>query len=204
MNNSNYYIQHICNKIEQMVNRKIKGFPDTIWLANKFEERNLFISGHTLARVFGVIPNANKPYKTTLDTLAHFLEYDNWDVYLQSHAEQLTKNNFFLSENANGFSEVTLKIALDTKNYDELHRILLLYNSYELNEFHFYIANLIGLFVQENRTDEVLLEVLAKSRAGQSLFMGVLLMKRIKIIIFQEHYFVIIYQMYQLLKVRYL
>jgi hypothetical protein len=44
-----------------MVNRKIKGFPDTIWLANKFGQRNLFISGHTLARVFGVIPNANKP-----------------------------------------------------------------------------------------------------------------------------------------------
>lgn len=172
MNNWTYYIQHISNQIEQAVNRKIKGFPDTIWLANQFEERNLFISGHTLARVFGVIPNNNKPYKTTLDTLARFLQYENWDTYLQLHAGQLTKNNFFLSENASGFSEVVLELALVTKNYDELHRILLLYNSYELNEFHFHIANLIGLFVQENRADDVLLEVLAKSRAGQSLFYG--------------------------------
>jgi hypothetical protein len=65
-----------------------------------------------------------------------------------------------------------LKIALEDKNYEEIHRILLTYDSYGLNEFHFNIANLIGQFVQKNTTDEALLEILSKSRAGQSLFYG--------------------------------
>ena len=167
-----FFLPILCRQIEQKVNRKINGFPDTIWLSEEFKKQNLFVSGHTLARVFGIIPNASKPYKSTLDCLALFMSYESWDHFIKIQIAKTTEKNYFLTENNSGFSELILKQALCDKNYAMIEHQLIAYDSNESTEFHFRIANLIGQFVQLNSNDQTLLKILAQTKAGQSLFYG--------------------------------
>lgn len=172
MKKHHVFLPILCRLIEQKANRKINGFPDTIWLSEEFKKENLFISGHTLARVFGIIPNASKPYKSTLDCLALFMHYESWDHFIKMQMVNATEKNYFLTENSTGFSELLLKKSLEDQNYTMIEQQLNAYNSNESYAFHFRIANLIGQYVQKNFTDQTLLKLLAQTQAGQSLFYG--------------------------------
>jgi PAS domain-containing protein len=172
MKKHHFFLPQLCRLIEQKANRKINGFPDTIWLSEEFKKENLFISGHTLARVFGIIPNTSKPYKSTLDCLALFMHYESWDHFIKMQMVNATEKNYFLTENSTGFSELLLKKALEDQNYTMIKQQLNAYNSNESYAFHFRIANLIGQYVQKNFTDQTLLKLLAQTQAGQSLFYG--------------------------------
>ena len=164
------YINQICKQIEMSVNRSIKGYPDAIGLAELFNKKKLPISASTFARLYGITTPIVKPYLSTLDNLAKFLEYDNWENYLEDQAKHHFSSNHFLTEEANGFSQSVLEMALHLKRYDDVQAILERYTYFENNPVHFSTANLIGRYVKINKYDEKLLMVLANSKAGQSLF----------------------------------
>ena len=83
MKGTELYINQICKQIETAVNRNIKGFPDAIWLSDCFREKKLSVSPSTLARLYGLSAYSSKPFLSTLNQLAKFLEYDNWENYLE-------------------------------------------------------------------------------------------------------------------------
>lgn len=173
MNYKDKYIQQICEQIETSVNRKINSFPDTIWLSNLFELKNLFVSASTFARIYSLTKQKTKPTKATLDNLAKFLDYSNWENYLNYQAKYHSHSNMFLNEDANGFSKTNLEIALILKKYDNVKLELDKYEKFiPNNRIHFDIANLIGKYVKINKFDNELLIILAKSAAGRSLFYG--------------------------------
>ena len=164
------HILKICKQIEQSVGRKISNFSDINWLVNEFHKRGIYIGSNTLARVFSLIARPNKTYISTLDSLALFLEYTNWDNYVSHQQKNNVTHNFFLTENAEGFSENILEIALLTKNYKKVAECLKKYENIELSTLHYSASNLLGAYVIKSNYDEQLLRVLAKSASGRQLF----------------------------------
>lgn len=170
MKGTELYINQICKQIETAVNRNIKGFPDAIWLSDCFREKKLSVSPSTLARLYGLSAYSSKPFLSTLNQLAKFLEYDNWENYLEDQSKHHFCSNIFLTDEAEGFSQSVLEMALCLKSYDVVKKMLEKYTYYDNNPIHFSTANLIGKYVKRNNYDEKLLQILAQSKAGRSLF----------------------------------
>lgn len=170
MKRTEQFIQQIGKQIETAVNRSITGFPDTVWLSDIFNAKKLNVSASTFARLYGLTVSNSKPYLSTLDNLAKFLEYDNWENYVDDQSNHHFSSNFFLTEEAEGFSQGILEMALSLKRYDMVQMLLEKYPFYDNNPIHFSTANLIGKYVKKNNYDKELLKVLSKSKAGQSLF----------------------------------
>ncbi len=170
MKGTEKFIKQICKQIETAVNRSIKGFPDAIWLSDIFKVKKLPISASTFARLYGLTVSKSKPYLSTLDNLAKFLEYDNWENYIEDQTKHHFNSNFFLNEQEDGFSQSVLEMALHLKHYDNVQMILEKYTYFENNPIHFSTANMIGKYVKLYHYDEKLLTVLANTEAGRSLF----------------------------------
>ncbi len=164
------HIERIGKQIEVSVNRRMKGFPDAVWLSDRFKEKRLAISPSTIARLYGIVTSSSKPYLSTLDTLARFLEYDNWENYVEDQSRYHFNANFFLTEDTHGFSQSVLDLALQLKRYDTVQTLLEKYTYFDHNPIHFATANLIGNYVKLYNYDEELLNLLAITKAGRSLF----------------------------------
>jgi len=166
------FIHQICKQIEISVNRSIQSFPDTVWLSDLFTKKKLPISASTFARLYGITTPISKPYLSTLDSLAKFLDYDNWENYVENQSQHHFSSNYFLTEVGDGFSQSVLEMALCLKNYDLVEEQLERYPYFEDNPIHFSTANLLGKYVRIYEYDEALLMVLAKTKAGRTLFYG--------------------------------
>jgi hypothetical protein len=162
MNETKKHIKKICTQIEVSVNRKINSYHDTIWLSELFKEKKILISASTFARIFGITNSKTKPYKATLDNLAKFLDYNDWDNYVNFQSKYHSYSNVFLNEDSNGFSKINLEIALILKNYEAVKLELDKYEKFITNNnIHFDIANLIGKYVKINNYENELLIILA-------------------------------------------
>ncbi len=170
MKGTEKFIHKICKQIETAVNRPIKGFPDAIWLSDLFKQKKIPVSASTIARLYELVVAPSKPYLSTLDNLAKFLEYDNWENYVEDQSTHHFSSNHFLTEEAKGFSQSVLEMALHLKRYDTVEMLLEKYVYFENNPVHFSTANLLGKYVKKHNYDEALLLVLANSKAGRSLF----------------------------------
>jgi hypothetical protein len=164
------HIERIGKQIEVSVNRSITGFPDAVWLSDIFKDKRLSISPSTLARLYGIVSSASKPYLSTLDTLARFLEYENWENYVEDQSRYHFNANFFLNEDTHGFSQSVLELALQLKRFDTVQTLLEKYTYFDQNPIHFATANLIGNYVKHHNYNEELLSALANTKAGRSLF----------------------------------
>jgi hypothetical protein len=164
------HIERIVKQIEVSVNRSIKGFPDAVWLSDVFKQKRLAVSPSTIARLYGIVASSSKPYVSTLDTLARFLAYDNWENYVADQDRHHFNANFFLTEDTHGFSQSILELALQLQRYDTVQILLEKYTYFEHNPIHYATANLIGNYVKLHNYDENLLKVLAQTKAGRSLF----------------------------------
>jgi hypothetical protein len=170
MKGTEKFIKQICKQIETAVNRKINGFPDVVWLSDIFNDKKIPVSPSTLARLYGLTASSSKPYLSTLDNLAKFLEYDNWENYIEDQSKHHYNANIFLTEKADGFSQGVLELALHLKRYDTVQMVLEKYTYFDNNPVHFSTANIIGKYVKLHNYDAELLMLLAKTKAGQSLF----------------------------------
>lgn len=135
-----------------------------------FKQKKIPVSASTFARLYGLTITSSKPYFSTLDNLAKFLEYDNWENYVEDQSKHHFSANHFLTEEAKGFSQSVLEMALHLRRYNTVQMLLEKYTYFENNPVHFSTANLIGKYVKRNNYDEALLTVLANSKAGRSLF----------------------------------
>ena len=89
MNETKKHIKQICTQIEVSVNRKINSYQDTIWLSDLFKDKKILISASTFARIFSITNSKTKPYKATLDNLAKFLDYKDWENYINYQSKSI-------------------------------------------------------------------------------------------------------------------
>ncbi len=102
--NDVFYIETIIRKIEKKLNwRKV-----SLWTDNEYRKLSLLIykdttisiSPQTLKRLFGKVKykDVYTPQPATKDALARFLQYDDWDVFVQDQAGSKNRFGSFLSK----------------------------------------------------------------------------------------------------------
>ena len=164
------FLVKICKQIELIQKRTILEFVDAKWLSQDMADKKVFISPHTLARLFGVIKPFRKPYKETLNGLAKYLDYQDWEDYVNNQTTLHSDPNFFLTENNDGFSQSVLELALISRDYEEVIRIIEKHDLVKINHTYVLTAAVIGVYLKTNNYDKSLLKFLANSKAGHLLF----------------------------------
>jgi hypothetical protein len=124
MNQPNPYLIAICNQLEVHLGFKIKNIADAQQCSALLIQQKLYISPHTIARLFGVVKPFRTPYKDTLNILARFLLYTDWESYCADQTNIPFDPNFFLTEASDGFSLAVLELALASEDFKALKLIL--------------------------------------------------------------------------------
>jgi len=164
------FILKICKQITAATSRSVVVFTDAKWLSSELAQKKVFLSSHTIARLYGIIKPYRKPYKETLNGLASYLDYADWEEYIANQTTLYSDPNFFLTESNDGFSQSVLELALITRNYDEVGRIIEKYEGVEINNAFFSTPVLIGVYLKTNNYEKKLLQALAQSKQGHRLF----------------------------------
>jgi hypothetical protein len=166
-----WFLKNLLILIEHTEKFKILSFSDSKRLANLFSKKKLYISAHTIARLYGVIKPHRKPYKETLNILAQFSGYLNWDDYYSHQIAQLSQKNYFKTEENSGFSMSLLQLGLVNEDWEVINNLLKKTMNLRDNHDNFYsISQLLGHDLRKSRQQDKLAEQLANSKQGRVLF----------------------------------
>ena len=170
MTQPNPYIVSICNQIETQLGFKIKNIADAQNFSEILTVEKLYISTHTIARLFGVVKPFRTPYKDTLNILARFVNYNDWEDFCDSQTNIPFDPNFFLTEASDGFSLAMLQLALANEDFQALALILAKAKTNENEAVLFTAAELIGAYIRKSKKQKELLQLLADSSIGHLFF----------------------------------
>lgn len=90
----------LCERIEKRVGRKICTPRDFDYLSMRiFDTTKMQISPSTLKRLWGYVgQNGNTPRISTLNILAHFIGYIDWETFIsESNNSNVTESQFVLN-----------------------------------------------------------------------------------------------------------
>ena len=170
MNQPNPYLIAICNQLETQLGFKIKNIADAQKCSELLTQEKLYISPHTLARLFGVVRPFRIPYKDTLNILARFLYYDDWEDFCDSQTNIPFYPNFFLTEASDGFSLAILQLALANEDFEALPLVLAKAKYNDDETIRFTAAELIGAYIRKSNKQKELLQLFADNSIGQLFF----------------------------------
>lgn len=75
-------MKNLLNDIEQAVGRTMRRHGDFVWLSERiFARLRLYVSHTTLKRLWGYLDEGVQPRESTLDALARFLGYADYQAY---------------------------------------------------------------------------------------------------------------------------
>ena len=170
MNQQNLYIISICNQLETELGFKIKNIAAANKCSGILALEKLFISPHTIARMYGVVKPFRTPYKDTLNVITRYLNYDDWEDFCNNQTNVPFDPNFFLTEASDGFSLTVLELVLINEDFKGLTLILEKAKFYESETIRFTAANLIGAYVRKSNNQKEFLQLLAVSSIGHLFF----------------------------------
>lgn len=99
MNRNNPKIQSLRNEIETTIRKKIKTPNDFKVLANLMTEKTkVYISSTTLKRVWGYVEGGKTLRLSTLDILSRFLDYYDFQAYLEHLRDNAGIESDFLQQ----------------------------------------------------------------------------------------------------------
>lgn len=164
------YLISISSQIETLLGYKINNIADAKKVASLFDANKLTISSHTIARIFGVVKPFRTPYKETLNLLAQFLKYKDWDDYCANQTNIPFDPNYFLTEASDGFSLAVLQLALVNEDVCSLQLVIDKATNNESQSLLFTAAALIGEYVRNSSKQKEMLQLLADTSKGRELF----------------------------------
>ena len=170
MNQPNPYLIALCNQLEIQLGFKIKNIANAQKCSEVLALEKLYISSHTIARLFGVVKPFRTPYKDTLNVIAHYLNYTDWEDYCNNQTNIPFDPNYFLTEASDGFSLAVLQLALANEDFKALHLVLEKAKENENEAILFTAAELIGAYVRKSKKQKELLQLLADSSIGHRFF----------------------------------
>ena len=164
------YIITICNTLEGQLGFKIKNIADAEKASQSLAIEKLHISPHTIARIYGIVKPFRTPYKDTLNVLARYLKYNDWDDYCANQTNVPFDPNYFLTENSDGFSLSIFRLALANEDYNSLKVILAKLYNYQNQALLFKAAELLGTYVRKSKKKSELLQILGDTSIGHLFF----------------------------------
>jgi hypothetical protein len=170
MNQPNPYLIALCKQFEIQLGFKIKNIANAQKCSEILGVEKLYISPHTIARLFGVVKPFRTPYKDTLNVIARYLNYTDWEDYCYNQTNIPFDPNFFLTEASDGFSLAVLQLALANEDLKALQLVLEKAKENENEVILFTAAELIGAYVRKSKKQKELLQLLADSYIGHLFF----------------------------------
>ncbi|MEI7508460.1 MAG: hypothetical protein WCJ62_03245 [Flavobacterium sp.] len=170
MNQPNPYLISLCNQLETQLGFRIKNIADARKCADILAVEKLYISSHTIARLYGVVKPFRTPYKDTLNIIARYLNYSDWEEFCNNQTNIPFDPNYFLTEASDGFSLTVLQMALANEDFDGLKMILGKVEENENEAILFTAAEMIGAYVRKSKRQKELLQLLADSNVGHLYF----------------------------------
>ncbi|WP_395632925.1 hypothetical protein [Flavobacterium sp.] len=170
MNQPNPYLIAICNQLEVQLGFKIKNIADAHNASAQMAALKLHISPHTIARLFGIVKPFRTPYKDTLNILARFVHYNDWEDFCDNQTNIPFDPNFFLTEASDGFSLAVLELALAREDFKALELVLEKAKANENQAVLFTAAELIGAYIRKSKKQKELLQLLADSNIGHLFY----------------------------------
>jgi hypothetical protein len=164
------YIITICNTLEGQLGFKIKNIADAEKASRSLASEKLHISPHTIARIYGIVKPFRTPYKDTLNVLARYLKYNDWDDYCANQTNVPFDPNYFLTENSDGFSLSIFRLALVNEDFNSLKVILAKLYKYQNQTLLFTAAELLGTYVRKSKKQSELLQILGDTTIGHLFF----------------------------------
>lgn len=170
MNQQSPYLIALCNQLEAQLGFKINNIADAEKCSGILASEKLYISPHTIARLFGVVKPFRTPYKDTLNILVRFLQYSDWESFCNEQSNVPFDPNFYLTEASDGFSLAVLQLALANEDTRALQLVLEKVKENENEAILFTAADLIGTYVRKSKKQNELLQLLADSTVGHLFF----------------------------------
>lgn len=172
MHQPNPFLITLCKQLETRLGFKIMNISDAQKCTEKLGEEKLFISSHTIARLYGVVKPYRNPYKDTLNIIAKYLNYNDWESFCADQTNVPFDPNYFLTEASDGFSLAVLQMTLVNEDLIGLKTILAkAKEKVNKNEaILFTVAELIGTYVRKSKKQKELLELLADDINGHFFF----------------------------------
>ena len=164
------YLFSICKQLEIQLGFKIINIADAEKVSNSLASEKLHISPHTIARLYGAVKPYRIPYRETLNILARYLNYSDWEDFCNNQTNIPFDPNYFLTEASDGFSLAVLQLALATEDLDALKVILNKATDNDDLAILFTAAELIGIYVRKSKKQKELLDLLSKSSIGHLLY----------------------------------
>ena len=170
MNQPNPYLITLCNQLEIQLGFKIKNIANAEKCSEVLALEKLFISTHTIARMYGVVKPFRTPYKDTLNVVARYLKYEDWEDFCNNQTNIPFDPNYFLTEASDGFSLAILQLALANEDFKALHLVLEKAKENENEAILYTAAELIGAYVRKSKKQKELLQLLSDNSVGHFFF----------------------------------
>ncbi len=164
-----FFIAELKKKIEEKAGFTINEFQDCKSLSETLKQLKIAVSAHTLARFFGLMKDDHRPYTSTLNLLANFLDFDSFHHFKK---EVLNSNNFSLknqmgSFTAGDFSFVALELAIQQCDWKNVQLII---DSYQFDERKNDLSMYLGNAVRQHHQKDEFLKALVDIDNGIHLY----------------------------------
>jgi hypothetical protein len=129
------------------------------------------LSGHTIARLFGVLQSKSKPYASTYNIVAQFCGFKDYNQYLTSahlvRGGAIDAAQYLVNKN-NAHLEIALRFAFQTEDAESIHCLL---EQVEADPYALWLSN-VGKYLYAFPVEKQmrLLEILSKSECGIKYF----------------------------------
>ena len=165
----NFFIAELKKKIEEKVGFTIYEFQDCKSLSATLTQLKLAVSAHTLARFFGLMKDDHRPYTSTLNLLANFLDFDSFHHFKK---DVLNSNNFSLknqmgSFTAGDFSFVALELSIQQCDWKNVQFLI---DSYQFDERKNDLTMFLGNAVRQHHQKDSFLKALVDIDNGIHLY----------------------------------
>ncbi len=161
----------LVNLVEQKLGFAITSISDCHKASEILSQHRIALSGHTIARLFGILNSKSKPYKSTLNLVAQFCGFRDFDQYAFSiglfSKGDLDEIQTLINRN-NAQLEIALRFAFQTEDAVSIHAIL---EQIEYDPYSIWLSN-TGTYLYTLPPDKQLrlLEILSGSAAGVRYF----------------------------------
>ncbi len=164
-----YYIGNLKKKIREISGLSMLNYSDSILLSQKFEERGISLSTHTIARFFGLLEE-RKLYPSTLDLFCNYVGSENFHEFINQTSQEdkrsLLNNQSLFESKLHNFH--TYQLNMEMCNLPGLHEHL--ENINFKSEFIDNLAHLTGFLIRKSPFQNELLDFLSSNEQGRRLF----------------------------------
>jgi hypothetical protein len=165
-----FYLDQLKSKLEEKIGFQVLQFEDCRVLSNLLRNEKINVSAHTLARFYGVLKEAHRPYTSTLNLLADFLGFGNYANFCsqikRSHSNALANNRGI---SGGDFSYSALELAIQMNDWKNVQHILENFE-YTFREDKNFMTAFLGNSVRQHPHKTKFLKTLFEIENGRLLY----------------------------------